>query len=109
REDFGPYTPGFVTVPYGDAEAIERAITPNTAAILIEPIQGEAGVVVPPEGYLKRIRQLCDQHNVLLIADEIQTGLGRTGKLFASEHEGVRPDMIVIGKALGGGLYPVSA
>src|SRR5574341_2140373 len=109
RDGFGPFTPGFVTVPYGDASAIEAAITPNTAAILIEPIQGEAGVVIPPEGYLRRIRQLCDQHNVLFIADEIQTGLGRTGKLMACDHEGVRPDMTVLGKALGGGVYPVSA
>jgi len=109
RQDFGPYTPGFVIVPYGDIDAIAKAITPNTTAILIEPIQGEAGVVVPPQGYLKGIRELCDQNNILLIADEIQTGLGRTGMMFASDHEGVRPDMIVIGKALGGGLYPVSA
>lgn len=108
RDGFGPFTPGFVTVPYGDASAIEAAITPNTAAVLIEPIQGEAGVVIPPEGYLRRIRQLCDQHNVLFIADEIQTGLGRTGALFACDHEGVRPDMAVLGKALGGGVYPVS-
>jgi ornithine--oxo-acid transaminase len=109
RDDFGPFTPGFVVVPYGDAEAIEKAITPNTAAVLVEPIQGEAGVIVPPEGYLKRIRQICDKHNLLFIADEIQTGLGRTGKLFACDHEDVRPDMVVIGKALSGGFYPVSA
>ncbi len=109
REDFGPFTPGFVTIPYGDADAIARAITPNTAAVFIEPIQGEAGVIVPPEGYLRRIREMCDQHHVLLIADEIQTGLGRTGKMLASEHENVRPDMVVLGKALGGGVYPVSA
>jgi ornithine--oxo-acid transaminase len=108
RDDFGPHTPGFVTVPYGDASAIEAAITPNTAAILIEPIQGEAGVIVPPEGYLRAIRALCDQHNVLFIADEIQTGLGRTGKLLGCDHEGVRPDMLVLGKALGGGVIPVS-
>lgn len=109
KADFGPFTPGFVPVPYGDAAALEAAITPNTAAFLIEPIQGEAGVVIPPDGYLQKAAALCKQHNVLLIADEIQTGLGRTGKLFASEHEGVRPDMVVIGKALGGGFYPVSA
>jgi len=108
KEDFGPHTPGFVTVPYGDAGAIEAAITPNTAAVLIEPIQGEAGVVVPPEGYLRRVREICDRHNVLFIADEIQTGLGRTGKLLACDHEGVRPDIVVLGKALSGGLYPVS-
>ncbi len=108
KEDFGPHTPGFVTVPYGDAEAIEAAITPNTAAVLIEPIQGEAGVVVPPEGYLRRVREICDRHNVLFIADEIQTGLGRTGKLLACDHEEVRPDIVVLGKALSGGLYPVS-
>jgi ornithine--oxo-acid transaminase len=109
RDDFGPFTPGFITVPYGDAQAIENAITPNTAAVMVEPIQGEAGVVVPPAGYLRILRRICDQHNVLLIADEIQTGLGRTGRMFASEHEGIHPDMIIIGKALGGGLYPVSA
>ena len=109
RDDFGPFTPGFITVPYGDAQAIEDAITPNTAAVMVEPIQGEAGVVVPPAGYLRILRRICDQHNVLLIADEIQTGLGRTGRMFASEHEGNHPDMIIIGKALGGGLYPVSA
>ncbi len=109
REDFGPFTPGFVVVPYGDAAALEKAITPHTAAFLVEPIQGEAGVVVPPPGYLKKAAEICKKHNVLLIADEIQTGLGRTGKLFASQHENVRPDMIVIGKALSGGFYPVSA
>lgn len=109
RDDFGPHTPGFVTVPYGDADALEAAITPHTAAVLIEPIQGEAGVVVPPEGYLRQIREVCDAHNVLFIADEIQTGLGRTGKLFACDHESVRPDMMVLGKAISGGMYPVSA
>jgi ornithine--oxo-acid transaminase len=109
RENFGPFTPGFVTVPYGDADAIAAAITPNTAAVLLEPIQGEAGVVVPPEGYLKKIRQICSEKNVLLIADEIQTGLGRTGLMFASQHEEVRPDIVIIGKALSGGFYPVSA
>lgn len=109
REDFGPFTPGFVVVPYGDAQAIEDAITPNTAAVMVEPIQGEAGVIVPPAGYLRLLRRICDTHNVLLIADEIQTGLGRTGRMFAFEHEGIRPDMVIIGKALAGGFYPVSA
>ncbi len=109
RDDFGPFTPGFPIAPYGDAEAMARLITPHTAAVLIEPIQGEAGVIIPPAGYLKQVAEICRQNNVLLIADEIQTGLGRTGKLFACEHEGVRPDMIVIGKALSGGFYPVSA
>lgn len=109
KEDFGPFTPGFIEVPYGDAEAIEKAITPNTAAVLIEPIQGEAGVIIPPAGYLRSVAEICKKHNVLFIADEIQTGLGRTGKLFATQHEDVRPDMITIGKALSGGFYPVSA
>jgi ornithine--oxo-acid transaminase len=109
REHFGPYTPGFVTVPYGDIQAIESSITPQTAAILLEPIQGEAGVIVPPEGYLQKVRKICDQANVLMLVDEIQTGLGRTGKLFAYQHEGIRPDMVIIGKALSGGMYPVSA
>ncbi|NLE75923.1 MAG: ornithine--oxo-acid transaminase [Chloroflexi bacterium] len=108
REGFGPFTPGFVSVPYGDVQALEQAITPNTAAFLVEPIQGEAGVVVPPEGYLRQAREICSRHNVLLMADEIQTGLGRTGKLFACDHEGVRPDALIVGKALGGGIYPVS-
>jgi ornithine--oxo-acid transaminase len=109
KEDFGPFTPGFVTVAYGDEKAFEKAITNNTAALLVEPIQGEGGVIIPPKGYLKRVAQICKAHNILLIADEIQTGLGRTGKLFASEHEGVRPDITIIGKALAGGFYPVSA
>jgi ornithine--oxo-acid transaminase len=109
RGDFGPFTPGFVNVPYGDITAVKKAITPNTAAILVEPIQGEAGVVVPPEGFLSDLRSVCDQQNLLLIDDEIQTGLGRTGKLFACEHDAVRPDILVIGKALSGGFYPVSA
>jgi ornithine--oxo-acid transaminase len=109
KHDFGPFTPGFVTVPYGDAKAIANAITPSTAAILVEPIQGEAGVIIPPAGYLKQLRELCDQNTLLLIADEIQTGLGRTGKLFGFEHEGIRPDVVIIGKALSGGVYPVSA
>ncbi len=109
RDDFGPFTPGFVVVPFGDAKSVRQAITPNTAAILFEPIQGEAGVIVPPAGYLRELRQVCDENKVLLIADEIQTGLGRTGRLFACDHEGVRPDMMVLGKALSGGFYPVSA
>ncbi|MBN2306175.1 MAG: ornithine--oxo-acid transaminase, partial [Anaerolineae bacterium] len=109
RAGFGPYTPGFKLVPYGDAAALESAITPQTVAFIVEPIQGEGGVIIPPDGYLRQVRELCTRHNVLLIADEIQTGLGRTGALFACDHEGVRPDMITIGKALSGGYYPVSA
>jgi ornithine--oxo-acid transaminase len=109
REGFGPFTPGFVVVPYGDAAALERAITPHTAAFLVEPIQGEAGIVIPPDGYLTQVEAICRAHDVLLVADEIQSGLGRTGKLFAHEWEGVRPDMVTIGKALSGGYYPVSA
>ncbi len=109
REDFGPFTPGFVLVPYGNAEALEAAITPDTVAFLVEPIQGEAGVIIPPAGYLQRVRQICDRHNVLMMVDEIQTGLGRTGALFACDHEDVRPDVMIIGKALSGGFYPVSA
>lgn len=108
KDDFGPHTPGFIVVPYGDVKAIEEAITPNTAAVLIEPIQGEAGVVVPPEGYLKGVREVCTRHNVLFIADEIQTGLGRTGALMACDHEDVKPDILVLGKALGGGVLPIS-
>jgi ornithine--oxo-acid transaminase len=106
---FGPFTPGFVIVPYGDLAAMRAAINPNTCAVLIEPIQGEGGVVIPPAGYLKGLRELCTAENVLLVLDEIQSGLGRTGKLFAFEHEGIRPDGCTIGKALSGGLYPVSA
>src|ERR1700742_4634334 len=109
RNDFGPYTPGFQVVKYGDTQALEAAITPRTAAILVEPVQGEAGVLVPPAGYLREVRQLCDDNGVLLIADEIQSGLARTGTLFASEHEGVRADLYTLGKALGGGIMPVSA
>jgi ornithine--oxo-acid transaminase len=109
HDDFGPYTPGFISVPFGDDQAIADAITPNTAAVLIEPIQGEGGVILPPAGYLRRVREICKENNVLLIADEIQTGLGRTGRLFACDHEQVRPDITIIGKALSGGFYPVSA
>ena len=109
RGGYGPYTPGFVTIPYGDAEALEGAINENTVAFLVEPIQGEGGVVVPPQGYLKKASEICTRHNVLFMADEIQTGLGRTGKLFACEHEHVRPDVVAIGKALSGGFYPASA
>ncbi|MEO6473242.1 MAG: ornithine--oxo-acid transaminase [Aeromicrobium sp.] len=109
HDNYGPYTPGFVTVPYGDAEALRAAITPNTAAVLMEPIQGEAGVVVPPKGFWAAARAACDENNVLLIADEIQSGLARTGKLFALDHEGVRADLYTLGKALGGGIIPVSA
>jgi len=109
KKDFGPFAPGFVNIPYGDSRALESAITPNTIAFMVEPIQGEGGVIVPPPGYLKDVRRICDKHNILFIADEIQTGLGRTGKLFACDHENVRPDVMIIGKALSGGLYPVSA
>jgi len=109
RDGFGPFTPGFRIVKYGDIDELKKNVTPNTAAFLVEPIQGESGIVVPPEGYLKEAARLCKEHNVLLVVDEIQSGLGRTGKLFAFEHENVRPDMVIIGKALGGGFYPVSA
>jgi ornithine--oxo-acid transaminase len=109
RAGFGPFTPGFKLVPFGDMEQVQRAIGPNTVAVLVEPIQGEAGVIVPPAGFLRELRELCSARNVLLIADEIQTGLGRTGRLFACDHDDVKPDMYVIGKALGGGFYPVSA
>jgi ornithine--oxo-acid transaminase len=109
RDDFGPFTPGFVVVTYGDADAVEKAITPNTAAVMLEPIQGEAGVIIPPAGYLKKVSEICKKNNVLFIADEIQTGLGRTGKLFAAHYDGVRADVTIIGKALAGGFYPVSA
>lgn len=107
--NFGPLTPGFEVVPYGDADALEAALDEDTVAFLVEPIQGEAGVVVPPQGYLRRVRDVCTERGVLLIADEIQTGLGRTGTTFACEHEGVRPDMFVLGKALAGGIVPLSA
>lgn len=109
RDDFGPYAPGFTQVPFGDAEAIEAAITPHTAAVLIEPIQGEAGVIVPPDGYLRAVREICTRNNVLFIADEIQSGLGRVGETFACDREGVVPDVYLLGKALGGGILPLSA
>lgn len=109
RQGFGPFTPGFRLLPYGDAAAVAAAIGPNTAAVLVEPIQGEGGIIVPPAGFLRELRRLTREQNVLLICDEIQSGLGRTGKLFAFEHEGIRPDAVVVGKALSGGLYPISA
>ncbi|HSL22241.1 MAG TPA: ornithine--oxo-acid transaminase [Vicinamibacterales bacterium] len=109
RSGFGPLTPGFRVIPYGDAEALRQAITPNTCAFLVEPVQGEAGIVIPPQGFLKQAEQICRDNNVLFIADEIQSGLGRTGRLFAHQHEDVKPDVIIIGKALSGGFYPVSA
>ncbi len=109
KQDFGPFTPGFITVPYGDLDALKAAITPNTVAFLIEPIQGEGGVIIPAEGFLKAAKTVCEDNQVLFVADEIQSGLGRTGKMFACDHEDVRPDMIIIGKALSGGYYPVSA
>lgn len=109
RKDFGPFTPGFVVVPYGDLDALEAAINPNTSAFLVEPIQAEAGIILPPEGYLRQAKQICEEHNVLFIADEIQTGLGRTGKLFACDDEQFKPDIMVIGKSLGGGCYAISA
>jgi len=109
KDGFGPFTPGFVSVPYGDAAAIEAAVTPNTCAILLEPIQCEAGILIPPDGYLRAVSDLCKRNNVLFLADEIQTGLGRTGKPFACDHESVKPDAYILGKALSGGFYPVSA
>ncbi|MGD2156021.1 MAG: ornithine--oxo-acid transaminase [Anaerolineales bacterium] len=109
QKGFGPFTPGFEIIPYGDADALESAITPNTVAFLFEPIQGEGGVIVPPKGYLTQVRDICNQNNVLMIADEIQTGLGRTGALLACDHEKVRPDIVTLGKAISGGMYPVSA
>jgi ornithine--oxo-acid transaminase len=111
RNDFGPYTPGFTIIPYNDLEALEKELAsdPNIAGFLVEPIQGEAGVYVPDEGYLKKAYDLCKKYNVLFIADEVQTGIARTGKLLASDHEGVRPDILILGKALSGGVYPVSA
>jgi len=109
RFGFGPFTPGFKMIPFGDAEALEKAITPNTVGFLVEPIQGEGGVIVPPEGYYRAVREITKKHDVLLMADEIQTGFGRTGTLFAMDREGVKPDILIVGKALGGGVYPVSA
>jgi ornithine--oxo-acid transaminase len=109
RVNYGPYATGFTVIPFGDATALEKAITPNTVAFLVEPIQGEAGVAVPPEGYLSAVRKLCTKHKVLFIADEVQTGFCRTGRKFACDHEGVRPDVMCLGKALGGGVLPVSA
>jgi ornithine--oxo-acid transaminase len=109
RASFGPFPAGFRILPYGDADALTAAMNPNVAAIMIEPIQGEGGIIVPPEGFLRHLRALCDEHNALFIADEIQSGLGRTGRLLAVEHEGVRPDIVILGKALSGGMYPVSA
>ncbi|HUI20923.1 MAG TPA: ornithine--oxo-acid transaminase [Methylocella sp.] len=109
RRGFGPFAPGFVTVPFGDADAVEAAIGPCTAAVLIEPVQGEAGIIVPPKGYLANLRRICDRHGILLILDEVQSGFGRTGRNFCFEHENARPDGLILGKALGGGLIPVSA
>lgn len=109
RSGFGPLLNGVITVPFGDADALERAVTPDTCAFVVEPIQGEAGVVVPPDGYLARVAEICARHKVLFIADEIQSGLGRAGRMFAFEYENVRPDAVIIGKALSGGFYPVSA
>lgn len=109
RKDFGPFTPGFVVVPYGEIGALEKAINQNTAAFLVEPIQAEAGILFPPEGYLREAKELCEKNNVLFMADEIQTGLGRTGKLFGCDHEEVKPDVLIIGKSLGGGCYAISA
>src|SRR6185437_10598941 len=109
RRGFGPFAPGFKVIPFGDADALEAAVTPNTVGFLVEPIQGEAGVIIPPPGYLRRVREICTRHGVMLILDEIQTGLGRTGKLLAEEHEGVEADLTLIGKALSGGFYPISA
>ena len=109
RDGFGPFTPGFRLIPYGDADALEAAINENTVGFLVEPLQGEGGVVVPPTGFLTRARELCTEHRVALMADEIQTGLGRTGRMFCCDWESVRPDVLIVGKALGGGVYPVSA
>jgi ornithine--oxo-acid transaminase len=109
RNDFGPHTPGFVQIPYGDAQALEKAIDKNTVAFLVEPIQGEAGIIVPPPGYLKAVRDICSKHGVLYLGDEIQAGLGRAGNTFANDHENVQPDIYILGKALGGGIMPVSA
>ncbi|MDX1389379.1 MAG: aminotransferase class III-fold pyridoxal phosphate-dependent enzyme, partial [Acidobacteriota bacterium] len=108
KDGFGPFTPGFKLLPYGDLDEVRQAMNPNVVGILVEPIQGESGIHVPPDGYLRGIEELCREHNALFIADEIQSGLGRTGKLFAFQHEGVRPDIVIVGKALAGGFYPVS-
>jgi ornithine--oxo-acid transaminase len=108
KEGFGPYTPGFKIIPFGDSEALEKAMTPNTVGFLVEPIQGEAGIIVPPDGYLREVKSICEKHNVVFITDEIQTGLGRTGKLLAEEHDGIESDITLIGKALSGGFYPIS-
>ena len=109
KDNYGPYTPGFKMIPYGDADALEAAITENTVAFLAEPIQGEAGIIVPPTGYLKKVREICTKHNILFMADEVQTGFARTGNMFAVEYEGVEPDVFILGKALGGGVMPLSA
>jgi ornithine--oxo-acid transaminase len=109
RRDYGPWTPGFETIEFGDARALERAVDGQTIAFLVEPIQGEAGIIIPPSGYLRQVREICTKHNVLLIADEIQSGLARTGRTFACDHEEVQPDLLILGKALGGGIVPVSA
>ncbi len=109
RKNFGPFTPGFKAIPFGDSQALEAALSPNTVGFLVEPIQGEAGVIIPPHGYLRKVKEICNAHNVMLIFDEIQTGLGRTGELLADRHEGAEPDVTLIGKALSGGFFPVSA
>ena len=109
RKGFGPFTPGFKIIPFGDAKALESAITPNTAGFLVEPIQGEAGVIIPPPGYLREVKSICEKNNVVLILDEIQTGLGRTGRILAEEHDGIEADLTLVGKALSGGCYPISA
>lgn len=108
QKDFGPFTPGFKSIPFGDSSALEKAITPNTVAFLVEPIQGEGGIIVPPKGYLSEIKRICEKHNILFVVDEIQSGMGRTGKMFAFQHENIQPDGLILGKALGGGMYPVS-
>jgi ornithine--oxo-acid transaminase len=109
RKGFGPFTPGFKIIPFGDAQALEKVVSPNTVGFLVEPIQGEAGVIIPPSGYLVDVKKICEKHNIILILDEIQTGLGRTGKLLAEEHDGIEADLTLIGKALSGGFYPISA
>jgi ornithine--oxo-acid transaminase len=109
KAGFGPLTPGFTVIPFGNAEALRDAITPNTCAFLVEPIQGEAGIVIPPDGFLRAAERICKEHHVLLMVDEIQSGLGRTGRLFAYQHDNVKPDVVILGKALSGGMYPVSA